>query len=114
MIVDDCSVDIPVRVCRYLSWRACGDCVIISAAFFNAPEAFCSPSAAITLALASLAASASAAIALEQIPSKYVWRIIHEGLVSMLPLKLKWKSDILDLNSLNLQNQTHVYDITQF
>ena len=58
--VDDCSVEIPVSVCRYLSCRACGDFSMTSAAFVRAPEAFFSPSAAITFALASLAASASA------------------------------------------------------
>ena len=26
MMVDDCSVDIPVRVWRYRNWRALGDC----------------------------------------------------------------------------------------
>ena len=48
MIVDDCSVDIPVRVCRYRNCRAFGDCWITSAATLRAPEAFCSPSAAMT------------------------------------------------------------------
>ena len=63
-MVEFCSVDIAVRVWRYLSCRACGDCSITSAAAFKAPEDFCSPSAAMTLARASLAASASAAMAL--------------------------------------------------
>ena len=65
--------------CKYRNWRAAGDSEIISDASLRAPEAFFSPSAAmtcvkcdywalgglcVTLALASLAASASAAIAL--------------------------------------------------
>ena len=49
---------------RNLSCRAAGACSIVSAAALRAPEAFCSPLAAITLALASRAASASAAMAL--------------------------------------------------
>ena len=52
------------KVCKYLSWSADGESDIISDASFNARDAFCSPSAAITLALASRVASASAAIAL--------------------------------------------------
>merc|ERR1712215_535237 len=51
-------------VCKYLSWRAEEGELIISEASFNAREAFCSPSASITFALACLVASASAAIAL--------------------------------------------------
>ncbi len=80
-MVEFFSDAIVVNVCKYRSWRAVGDCMITSAASFNALihqkqylktnqwnnlylAAFCSPSAAITLARASLAASASAAIAL--------------------------------------------------
>lgn len=48
---------------RYLSWRAAGESPITSLASRKARDAFCSPSAAITLARASRAASASAAIA---------------------------------------------------
>ena len=51
------------NTCRYLSCNAAGDSEMISEASLRAPEAFFSPSAAITLALASRAASASAAIA---------------------------------------------------
>uniref|UniRef100_A0A8C3H0K4 Uncharacterized protein n=1 Tax=Corvus moneduloides TaxID=1196302 RepID=A0A8C3H0K4_CORMO len=51
-----------VKVCRYRSWRAAGDSVITMDASFRALDA---PRAAvITLALASRAASASAAMAL--------------------------------------------------
>ena len=64
MIVEFFSAEILVNVCKYLNWRAAGDSEMISEASFKALEAFCSPSAAITLALASLEASASAAIAL--------------------------------------------------
>ena len=74
-----------LQTCRYLSWSADEDSAITSEASLRALEAFCSPSAAITyidkscwgeitfffvnlanftLALASLAASASAAMAL--------------------------------------------------
>ena len=45
------------------TWRAAGQSLIISAACLSALLAWCSPSAAITLALASRAASASAAMA---------------------------------------------------
>ena len=40
------------KVCRYLSWRADGDSEMIIEASFKAMLAFCSPSAAITLAFA--------------------------------------------------------------
>ena len=53
-----------VITCKYLSWRAEGDSSITWEASLKALEALFSPSAAITLALASLEASASAAIAL--------------------------------------------------
>ncbi len=49
---------------RYLSCRAEDDSAMTSEASLSAREAFCSPSAAMTFALASLAASASAAMAL--------------------------------------------------
>ena len=62
-IVEFFSDAICVSVCKYLSWIAIGDSLITSAASFRAFDAFCSPSAAITFALASLAASASVAIA---------------------------------------------------
>jgi hypothetical protein len=62
IIVEFFSAAIPDRVCRYLSWRAIGFEAMISAAALNATDALCSPSAATTLALASLAASASVAI----------------------------------------------------
>jgi len=51
------------RTCRYRSWRAAGDSEMTSEASLSARDAFCSPSAAITFARASRAASASAAIA---------------------------------------------------
>jgi len=62
MIVEFFSAEICVNVCRYRSWRATGDWAITSAASFNCRDAFCSPSAAMTLARASRLASASAAI----------------------------------------------------
>lgn len=58
------SIIIIIITCKYLSWRAAGESPITSDASLNALDAFCSPSAAITLARASLDASASAAIAL--------------------------------------------------
>jgi hypothetical protein len=64
MIVEFFSAEILLRVCRYRSCKAPGASLMTSAASFKALEAFISPSAAITLALASLEASASAAIAL--------------------------------------------------
>ena len=45
------------------TWRAAGEDEMISDASFKARDAFCSPSAAMTLARASRAASASAAMA---------------------------------------------------
>ena len=45
------------------TWRAAGQSMMTSAACLSARLALCSPSAAMTLALASLAASASAAMA---------------------------------------------------
>lgn len=62
-MVEFFSAAIELRVCRYRSCRADGDWLITSAASFKARDARCSPSAAMTLALASLAASASAAMA---------------------------------------------------
>uniref|UniRef100_A0A3Q2ED69 Uncharacterized protein n=1 Tax=Cyprinodon variegatus TaxID=28743 RepID=A0A3Q2ED69_CYPVA len=56
-----------LSVCRYRSWRADGASAITREASFRALEAFISPSpltAALTLALASRLASASAAMAL--------------------------------------------------
>lgn len=50
--------------CKYLSCRAAGESLMTSEASRRARDAFCSPSAAMTLARASRAASASAAIAL--------------------------------------------------
>ena len=50
--------------CKNLNCNAAGDCEITSDASFKDFEDFNSPSAAMTFALASLAASASAAIAL--------------------------------------------------
>ena len=50
--------------CKYLNWRAEDESLMTSEASLSARLAFCSPSAAITLARASRAASASAAIAL--------------------------------------------------
>ena len=50
--------------CKYLNWRAEDESLMTSEASLSARLAFCSPSAAITLALASRAASASAAMAL--------------------------------------------------
>ena len=63
-IVEFFSAAIEFKVWRYLNCRAAGDSEMTSAASLSALDAFCSPSAAITLALASRAASASAAIAL--------------------------------------------------
>jgi hypothetical protein len=50
------------NVCRYLSWSAIGDSLMTLAASLSAHDAFCSPSAATTLARASRVASASVAI----------------------------------------------------
>jgi hypothetical protein len=58
------SAEMLFSVCRYRSCRAPGESCMTSAASFKALEAFISPSAATTLALASREASASAAIAL--------------------------------------------------
>ena len=81
-IVELCSVEIAFKVwkweniyylesshpeeftCKYLSCKAEVDSSNTRAASFRWREAFCSPSAATTLARASLAASASAAMAL--------------------------------------------------
>ena len=64
MTVELFSAEMLFRVCRYLNCRAAGLSTMTSAACLRALLALCSPSAAITLALASLAASASAAMAL--------------------------------------------------
>ena len=62
-IVEFFSAAMELRVWRYLNWRAEGDWDMTSAACFRARDARCSPSAAMTFARASRAASASAAIA---------------------------------------------------
>jgi len=62
-IVEFFSEDMELRVWRYRSCKAAGDCSIIIEASLRALEARISPSAAITLARASLLASASAAMA---------------------------------------------------
>jgi len=64
IMVELCSAEMELRVWRYLSCSAWGDWWITVAASLRARDAFCSPSAAITFALASLAASASVAMAL--------------------------------------------------
>ena len=63
-MVELCSVEMALSVCRYRSCSAEVDSSRTSAASFKCFEAFCSPSAATTLARASRAASASAAMAL--------------------------------------------------
>ena len=64
MMVEFLSAAIELSVCRYRICMAAGDWLMMSAASFREREAFISPSAKITLALASLFASASAAMAL--------------------------------------------------
>ena len=64
MIVEFFSAEIDWRVWRYLNCRAAGESIIIWEASLRARADFCSPSAAMTFARASRAASASAAIAL--------------------------------------------------
>ena len=54
MIVEFFSLEILLRVCKYLNCNAAGLSLSVSAASFNALDAFISPSAAITLARASL------------------------------------------------------------
>ena len=63
IIVEFFSDEMWVNVCKYLSCRALGESEMTSEASLRAFEAFISPSAAMTFALASRAASASAAIA---------------------------------------------------
>ena len=78
--------------CKYLNWRAEEESLITSEASRSARLAFCSPSAAITLARASRAASASAAMALcswtgkrtSLLQEKYQW-------LKMLLLVQAWK-----------------------
>ena len=53
MMVVFFSVEMSLRVCRYLNWRAVGDCEMMSEASRMAFEASLSPSAAMILALAS-------------------------------------------------------------
>ena len=62
-IVEFFSAAIVDNVCKYLNCNAVGDWLMTSAAALSAIDAFCSPSAATTLALASRPASASVAIA---------------------------------------------------
>lgn len=64
IIVEFFSAEMLLSVCRYRSCNADGLADMISEASLSAREDFISPSAAITLARASRAASASAAIAL--------------------------------------------------
>lgn len=52
MIVEFFSAEILLSVCKYLNCKAAGFSAITSAASFSALDAFISPSAAITLALA--------------------------------------------------------------
>ncbi len=59
-----CGMLCVLPTCKYLSCRAEDDSAMTSDASFSARDAFCSPSAAMTFALASRAASASAAMAL--------------------------------------------------
>jgi hypothetical protein len=54
MIVEFFSLEILLSVCKYLNCNAAGLSLNVSAASFNALDAFISPSAAITLARASL------------------------------------------------------------
>uniref|UniRef100_A0A915JC08 Uncharacterized protein n=1 Tax=Romanomermis culicivorax TaxID=13658 RepID=A0A915JC08_ROMCU len=63
MMVELCSAAMLFNACKCRNWMATGDWEITSAASFSARLAFISPSAATTLALASRAASASAAMA---------------------------------------------------
>merc|ERR1719427_2332176 len=64
MMVEFFSALMLLSVCKYLSCKAAELSCMTILASANDLDAFCSPSAAITLALASLAASASAAMAL--------------------------------------------------
>ena len=64
IIVEFFSAEMCVKVCKNLSCNAAGDSEITSEASFRDFEDFNSPSACMTFALASLVASASAAIAL--------------------------------------------------
>lgn len=63
IIVEFFSADIEFNVCKYRNCRAEDDSAITSEASLRALDAFCSPSAAMTFARASRAASASAAMA---------------------------------------------------
>lgn len=48
MMVEFFSDDMVLSVCRYRSWSAVGDSMMMSAAAFRARDAFCSPSAEMT------------------------------------------------------------------
>ena len=61
----------------FLTWSAAGLSMMTSAACLRDLEALCSPSAAITLALAFLAASASAAMALCSCSGTLVWLLFQ-------------------------------------
>jgi uncharacterized protein (DUF952 family) len=54
MMVEFFSLEMLLSVCKYLNWSAAGLSLSVSAASFNARDAFISPSAAMTLARASL------------------------------------------------------------
>lgn len=54
MMVEFFSLEMLFNVCKYLSCKAAGLSLNVSAASFNALDAFISPSAAITFARASL------------------------------------------------------------
>ena len=80
-----------------LTWSAAGLSMMTSAACLSDLEALCSPSAAITLALAFLAASASAAMALCSCSGTLAWlsfQIETNEMSSTVP-------DVLDLDSLH-------------
>ena len=75
MIVEFFSCAMCESVCKYCSCNATGLLDIISAAPFKALEAAWSPSAAMTLALASLNASASVAFLFSEFNFKVAYEI---------------------------------------
>jgi len=78
IMVEFFSAEIEFKVCKYRNCSAEEDSAITSEASLRALDAFCSPSAAMTFALASRAASASAAMA------RWSWTGRRASLISTL------------------------------
>uniref|UniRef100_A0A1B0FA60 Uncharacterized protein n=1 Tax=Glossina morsitans morsitans TaxID=37546 RepID=A0A1B0FA60_GLOMM len=84
--------------CKYRNCKAAGESPITSEASRNAREAFCSPSAAMTLARASLAASASAAIARCNCTGKRTSLLMSIGMENLRRETVNLNSSVKEIN----------------